>query len=71
MKLVINGDVQEFSVLPEGGVLTVVDLLERLDLGNRRVAVECNRRIVPRATHGQHVLNDGDVIEVVQFVGGG
>lgn len=37
----------------------------------QRVAVERNGEIVPRATFGDVVLSDGDVLEVVQFVGGG
>lgn len=36
-----------------------------------RCAVEVNRAIVPRSSHGAHILQDGDVIEVVTFVGGG
>jgi sulfur carrier protein len=35
------------------------------------VAVEVNLDIVPRARHATHVINDGDRIEIVQFVGGG
>jgi sulfur carrier protein len=35
------------------------------------VAVERNREIIPRAQHGSATLNDGDLIEVVHFVGGG
>lgn len=36
-----------------------------------RIAVERNGEIVPKAFYGQTVLRDGDVIEVVSFVGGG
>jgi sulfur carrier protein len=35
------------------------------------VAVEINLDIVSRARHATHVINDGDRIEIVQFVGGG
>lgn len=37
----------------------------------RRIAVERNGEIVPKAQYGETVLTDGDVIEVVSFVGGG
>lgn len=67
MTLHVNGEVRTF----DGDSLTVCDLLEALGLSERRVAVECNRKIVPRATHADHALRDGDHVEVVQFVGGG
>jgi thiamine biosynthesis protein ThiS len=35
------------------------------------VAVEHNGEIVPRATWGERILNGGDRLEVVHFVGGG
>lgn len=37
----------------------------------RRIAVERNGEIVPKALYGQTVLQDGDTVEVVGFVGGG
>ena len=67
MNLQVNGEHKEFP----GDEIIASDLLEALGLGNRRVAVEVNRRIVPRATYAQHVLTDGDVVEIVHFVGGG
>jgi sulfur carrier protein len=50
---------------------TVGDLLGLLKLDPRYLAVELNRRVVPRAEHGQTVLNDGDQMEIVTLVGGG
>jgi sulfur carrier protein len=35
------------------------------------VAVECNGAIIPKAKYEEKILADGDVIEVVSFVGGG
>ncbi len=49
---------------------TVADLLAVLGVTGR-VAVERNREVVPRADHAQVVLEEGDRIEVVTFVGGG
>ena len=37
----------------------------------QRIAVERNGEIVPRRTYGETVLRDGDVLEIVSFVGGG
>ena len=50
---------------------TVAELLEAVDAGSQRVAVELNMDIVPRASYGETVLKDGDSVEVVRFVGGG
>jgi thiamine biosynthesis protein ThiS len=62
----VNGDPIE---LPAGS--TVADLLRSLELEAVRVAVEHNRRVLPRAEHGAAELRDGDQIEIVTFVGGG
>lgn len=50
---------------------TVAGLLGELGLAERRVAVERNRQVVPRAEHDKVRLADGDRLEVVGFVGGG
>ena len=50
---------------------TVVDLLRTLGLGSDGVAVEVNLTILPRASHADTRLEDGDRVEVVTFVGGG
>lgn len=50
---------------------TVCALLEVLDLAGKRVAVERNGSILPRARHGDTLLAEGDRIEIVVAVGGG
>ena len=50
---------------------TVLELLGELGLGEKRVAVERNLEVVPRALHATTTLTDGDRLEVVTFVGGG
>jgi sulfur carrier protein len=64
--VVINGQPRS---LEEG--TTVAVLLTLLGLGERRVAVERNREIVPRAQHATTMLAAGDHLELVTFVGGG
>jgi thiamine biosynthesis protein ThiS len=54
-----------------GDGISIVELLEDLGLGERRVAVERNRDIVPRDLYATTCLTPGDEVEVVQFVGGG
>lgn len=66
MKILLNGvecDVPDAS--------SIADLLQLNGYGERRVAVELNRSIVPRSRHaGQH-LDEGDQVEIVHAIGGG
>jgi len=66
MRVQINGQWQQFDRAP-----TVAELLEARHLPAKRVAVELNRQILPRALHAQTLLNDNDAIEIVTLVGGG
>ena len=50
---------------------SVAGLLRRLNVASPRVAVERNKEIVPRAEHASTRLAEGDVLEVVELVGGG
>jgi thiazole synthase len=50
---------------------SIAGLAVELELDPTRIAVERNGEIVPRATLGQVILADGDVLEIVHFVGGG
>ncbi len=51
--------------------MTVLSLLEQRGHDPQRVAVERNGQIVPRTRFSQETLHEDDVIEIVQFVGGG
>ena len=64
--IVLNGEARRFEA-----PLTVAALLERTGFGQRRVAVEVNREIVPRSRHAGHVLAEGDRVEIVHALGGG
>jgi sulfur carrier protein len=66
MRIEVNGEPQ--NVAPD---ITVSVLLQTLGVGDGPVAVERNRRIVPRAEHANTRLTEGDQLEVVHFVGGG
>ena len=50
---------------------TVADLVRELGLQPEKVAVERNGEIAPRSQLAQVALMDGDVLEIVHFVGGG
>lgn len=66
MELIINGESARFD-----RSLTVSDLVTALGLEPRKLAVELNRRIVPKSAYGETGLSNGDKIEIVHFVGGG
>ena len=51
--------------------LTVAGLIDDLGLDSRKVAVERNEEIVPRSTYAAAVLQRGDKLEIVHFIGGG
>lgn len=50
---------------------TLAEYLESAGYDPKRIAVERNGDIVPKARYGETVLEDGDSVEVVRFVGGG
>jgi thiamine biosynthesis protein ThiS len=64
--ITLNGDPFEVQ-----GPLTVSELLVRLEIDARRVAVEHNLVVIKRAAFEQTRIVDGDEIEIVNFVGGG
>jgi thiazole synthase len=64
--LSINGETRS---LPRP--VTVAELLSQLGHDRRRVAVEVNAAVVPAIRHAEHVLANGDRVEIVTLVGGG
>ncbi|MDA8078153.1 MAG: sulfur carrier protein ThiS [Nitrospiraceae bacterium] len=66
MRLRINGEIMEIR-----DAATVGALLEHLGVEPARVAVEVNLAVVKKADYGSFRLNDGDEVEIVNFVGGG
>ena len=65
LSLIVNGESRQTSAA------TVAQLVAELELKPEKVAVEHNGAIVPRSTLGDAALADGDVLEIVHFVGGG
>jgi len=66
LRLTVNGDPRTIP-----GPATVTDLLTHLGLDPRMVVVELNKEIVRRPRLAETPLKDGDVLELVHFVGGG
>ncbi len=66
MEIVLNGEPTD---VPDR--LSVADLIQRLSLENKRLALELNREIVPRSCYGEVTIKPGDAIEIVHAIGGG
>lgn len=65
MQIHLNGELREISQK------TVLQLLEHLEIDPKRIAVELNTEILPKAQYTEKTIADGDRIEIVHFVGGG
>lgn len=66
MKITVNGEPRDVA-----DAITVRALVELEGLGGGPVAVEKNGEVVRRKDHASTVVVEGDVIEIVHFVGGG
>ena len=62
--ITVNGEKLDFSG-------TVSELLAVMEYNVKRVAVELNENIVSKAEYENTLLDDGDKLEIVRFVGGG
>ena len=67
MKLKVNGRDEDYSE----GMRTISDLLSRVGLEPELVAVELNGVVMDKKEYAMTSLSEGDVIEVIKFVGGG
>lgn len=66
MQIILNGREKSIS---EG--LTASGLIDALNLGDRRIAIEVNSEIVIRSALDTHVLHAGDRVEIIHAIGGG
>ena len=66
ISITINGEQRRFEQ-----ALNCTELLSRLELAGKRVALERNGEIVPRSRFPEQMLADGDKLEIVVAVGGG
>lgn len=64
--ITVNGERREFEA-----ALHLTQLIERLGLTGKRIAIERNGEIVPRSRFTAEAIADGDRVEVVMAVGGG
>ena len=66
MHVTINGEERAFAA-----PMSVEALLKELGIDPRKVAVERNLEIVPKSTYDEVIVQGGDRLEVVHFIGGG
>ena len=66
MLITLNGEPYELEA-----PLSVADLLMKLSIDPRRVAIEYNLEILRRQLFAETLIHEGDRIEIVNFVGGG
>ncbi len=66
MEIVLNG--KNLDII-EG--ITLLELLKSRDILPETVVVELNKEIVHSNVFSDTILNDGDHLEVLRFVGGG
>lgn len=64
--ITVNGETRR---VPEN--TSIAHLARMLELDPAKVAVECNRHVIPRTTLETVTLHEGDELEIVHFVGGG
>lgn len=64
--ILINGDEKEIAT-----GLNIAGLLDQLQIRPGRVVIELNRTIISREAHESTSLKEGDMLEIVHFVGGG
>ena len=66
MNIQLNGDTQQFD-----DNLTAAQLVEKLGLQGRRIAMEVNQEIVPRSSYDTYQIQENDKVEIIHAVGGG
>ena len=64
--IVLNGEDKQVD-----NNISVSQLLEKLELTEKRLAVEINQQIIPRSDFSNLMLKEKDTVEIVQAIGGG
>ena len=66
MEITLNG---EKFALETGS--NIVNLIDKLDLDVDKLAIERNLEIVPKSKFAMTIIEEGDKLEIVHFIGGG
>ncbi len=65
-KIQING--KKINIKPN---FSIFDLLLKYKLSKKRIAIECNGKIIAKSNYKKKLLKDNDNVEIVHFIGGG
>lgn len=65
MQILLNGKAYELESS------TILALLERLDITHKAMAIAVNTQVLKKEKWGEYVLQNGDEVEILDFVGGG
>lgn len=66
IRIILNGE-EKFIARN----IAIKNLILDLDLDVKKIAIEKNYEIILPEEFGKNMLNDGDRIEIVHFIGGG
>ncbi len=66
MIIILNGENKQVD-----NNTNINQLLQIIDLSDKRLAVEVNEQIVPRSEFSETTLQESDKVEIVQAIGGG
>ena len=66
INIMLNGEAKQVN-----SDYSVAQLLDELNLQNKRLAVEINQDLISRSQFSQHKFNKDDKVEIVQAIGGG
>jgi len=66
IKVIVNGEEKEYNK-----EMTLLEMMNDLNIADQVMAAAVNMNIVKQDTWNTHLLNDGDKIELLDFVGGG
>ena len=66
MAITVNGEIKEMT-----GELTVAKLLANHNLKPGLTVVQINKKIIPKEKYSEHIINDGDEVELIKFMAGG
>ncbi|MBU1627485.1 sulfur carrier protein ThiS [bacterium] len=66
MEITVNGEKLSIET-----AITMSNLLDELNIKREALAVELNKNILPKSEYDTKIIIDGDMLEIIQFVGGG
>ena len=66
MNIILNNESDEVH---EG--ITIKEFLDDKKINTKYIAIEINKKIIPKSSYNNHELKDGDKIEIITAIGGG